>query len=186
MAIPKRGKDSLFPQSHRAIALTSYLYKIAEANILNRLKELFALHILQEEQFGFNERVATAFQLFSVTEAIRNSLEVQKTMGAVFLDIERAFDTVLQQGLIHKMVSSGIDPGIINIAYFYLLRQTRRLDLLSQACCVFSCTFSPQLHKSIWRLTPTTRPFTRRREVRRSYVEGFKDNSKQSRIEDRG
>lgn len=95
ISIPKPGKYHLFPCNYRPISLISCLGKIAEAIILSRLKEeLFVINLIQVEQFGFRKGLSTDFQLFRLTEAIKNAIERRETVGAVFLDIEKAFDTV--------------------------------------------------------------------------------------------
>lgn len=89
----------MFPQNFRPISLISCLAKIAEAVLLTHLKEeMFVNNIIQDEQFGFREGLSTEFQF---TEAIRNALERKETLGAIFLDIARAFDTVWHGGLLY-------------------------------------------------------------------------------------
>lgn len=71
---------------------------------MSRLKEEIFLRVpIQDEQFGFREGLSTEFQLFCLTEAVRDALERRETVGAVFIDIARAFDTVWHDGLIDKM-----------------------------------------------------------------------------------
>lgn len=64
------------------MALISCLSKVVEAVILSRLKEeFFVLNILQDELLVSREGLSMDFQLFSVTDAIRNSIEVGETIG---------------------------------------------------------------------------------------------------------
>lgn len=51
---------------------------------------------------------ATDYQLLRVTDAIRDGLRKRETMGAVFLDLTRAFHTVWHEDLVYKLVRLGL------------------------------------------------------------------------------
>ncbi|GFT83986.1 hypothetical protein TNCV_680161 [Trichonephila clavipes] len=57
------------------------------------------LNLIIPEQNGFRPNLSTSHQLLSVVEAIRSGFRKQKSTGAVFLDIQKAFDRVWRERL---------------------------------------------------------------------------------------
>ncbi|GBM84600.1 putative RNA-directed DNA polymerase from transposon BS [Araneus ventricosus] len=104
--ILKPGKDPTLPASYRPISLLSSLSKIAEQVILTRFNDhLNENNLLCPEQFGFRPNLSTTHQLVRVTEYITEGFTKKQKTGAVFLDIQKAFDRVWKDGLIHKLIT---------------------------------------------------------------------------------
>ncbi|GBO38131.1 RNA-directed DNA polymerase from mobile element jockey [Araneus ventricosus] len=119
--IYKPGKDPTDPASYRPISLLSSLSKIAEHIILNRLnKHLNDYNILCSEQFGFREKLSTTHQLLRVVEYITEGFSNKQKTGAVFLDIQKAFDRVWQDGLIYKLINYNTPKYLVKIIDSYL------------------------------------------------------------------
>ncbi|GBL70831.1 RNA-directed DNA polymerase from mobile element jockey [Araneus ventricosus] len=94
--ILKPGKDPTDPVSYRPISLLPSISKIAEHILLSRLNDyLEENNILIPEQFGFRKKISTTHQLLRVTEYIQEGLSSKQKTGAVFLDIQKAFDESL-------------------------------------------------------------------------------------------
>lgn len=79
---PRRDKDALLPQNHRPSVI---LYCLRA--------ELLVLRPLHGEKLGFRAGLSTDYQLFRVTDAIRDSLKCKEIIDTVFL-VPSAFDTV--------------------------------------------------------------------------------------------
>ncbi|GBO39452.1 RNA-directed DNA polymerase from mobile element jockey [Araneus ventricosus] len=119
--ILKPGKDPTDPVSYRPISLLPSISKIAEHIILSRLNEfLEENNILMPEQFGFRKNLSTTHQLLRVTEYIQEGLNNKLKTGAVFLDIQKAFDRVWQDGLIHKLIKYNTPRYLVKIFHSYL------------------------------------------------------------------
>ncbi|GFU30853.1 probable RNA-directed DNA polymerase from transposon BS [Trichonephila clavipes] len=119
--IHKPGKSKNFPDAYRPISLLSSLSKIAEHIILNRIKNhIYSTNILNPNQFGFNKQLSTYQPLLRLTEKISSGFQRGRTTGAVFLDIQKAFDRVWIDGLIYKLITYNFPPAIIHILYSYL------------------------------------------------------------------
>ncbi|GBO27381.1 RNA-directed DNA polymerase from mobile element jockey [Araneus ventricosus] len=119
--ILKPGKDPTDPVSYRPISLLPSISKIAEHLILSRLNDhLEENNILIPEQFGFRKKLSTTHQLLRVTEFIQEGLNNKQKRGAVLLDIQKAFDRVWQDGLIHKLINYNTPHYLIKIFHSYL------------------------------------------------------------------
>ncbi|GBN58931.1 putative RNA-directed DNA polymerase from transposon BS [Araneus ventricosus] len=76
--------------------------------------------ILCPEQFGFRKSLTTTHQLLRVVEYITSGFEKGECTGAVFLDVQKAFDRVWIQGLIHKLIRYKTPPHLLKLLKSYL------------------------------------------------------------------
>ncbi|GFU60525.1 probable RNA-directed DNA polymerase from transposon X-element [Trichonephila clavipes] len=119
--ILKPGKDPTQAESFRPIALLSILGKVAEKIILKRLyHHVEENNILIPEQRGFRPDLSTTHQLLRVVETIKSGFKNKKSTGAVFLDIQKAFDRVWREGLIFKLIKYDFPPPLIKLISSYL------------------------------------------------------------------
>ena len=92
---PKPGKEASNPGNYRPIALTSHLGKLMEKMIVSHLnyylEYIFPPH---KYQTGFRKQKSTTDALNKLTNEIEQSLTMKEVMVAVFLDIEKAYDTL--------------------------------------------------------------------------------------------
>ena len=81
---------------------------------------------LYKKQFGFRNSHSTSHPLISVTEKIRKSLDNNEYSCGVFLDFQKAFDTVNHELLLKKLYHYGIRG--INNEWFksYLNNRTQK------------------------------------------------------------
>ncbi|GBL99146.1 putative RNA-directed DNA polymerase from transposon BS, partial [Araneus ventricosus] len=75
--------------------------------------------ILCPEQYGFRKSLTTTHQLLRVVEYITSGFEKSECTGAVFLDIQKAFDRVWIQGLIHKLIRYKTPPLLLQLLKSY-------------------------------------------------------------------
>ncbi|GBO06085.1 putative RNA-directed DNA polymerase from transposon BS [Araneus ventricosus] len=117
----KHGKDPTLPENYRTISLLSTLSKLTENFILDKLNEHLAENkILCPEQFGFRKSLTTTHQLLRVVEYITSGFEKGECTGAVILDVQKAFDRVWIQGLIHKLIRYRTPPHLVQLLKYYL------------------------------------------------------------------
>ncbi|GBN78160.1 RNA-directed DNA polymerase from mobile element jockey [Araneus ventricosus] len=122
--ILKPGKDPTDTTSYRPISLLPSLSKIAEHLILKRLNNyLKENNVLCPEQFGFRQKLSTSHQLIRVVEYVTEGFTNKQKTGAVFLDIQKAFDRVWQDGLIHKLIHYKTPSYLIKLIDSYLLER---------------------------------------------------------------
>ena len=81
--------------NYRPISLLSNISKIIERLIHSRLMTfLNANEILYKRQFGFRHNHSTTHALSAITEKIRQACDLGNFVCWVFLDLQKAFDTV--------------------------------------------------------------------------------------------
>ena len=71
-------------------------------------KFLDKFHCLYKKQFGFRNAHSTNHALISITEEIRKALDNKEFSCGVFLDFQKAFDTVNHKILIDKLHHYGV------------------------------------------------------------------------------
>jgi retron-type reverse transcriptase len=69
---------------------------------------LDANHCLFKRQFGFRSKHSTEHALISLTESIRKSLDSGQFACGIFIDLQKAFDTVDHEILLTKLKHYGI------------------------------------------------------------------------------
>lgn len=136
IAIRKSGKSSFLPGSYRPISLLCTLGKVFERLILSRLSRYAEDHLISE-QFGFRRGHSTVQQLARVAEHIADNLNRNCTTGMFLLDIEKAFDTVWHEGLLHKLLKIGVPIKLVKLMQSYLNGRHFRVHIGSSYSSLF-------------------------------------------------
>ena len=104
----KNGKKSDF-SNYRPISLLSQISKILEKLFNVRLEHfLEANEILSSSQYGFRSRMSTVHAALEVIESISTAIDERQYCSGIFIDLEKAFDTVNHDILINKLAFYGI------------------------------------------------------------------------------
>ena len=107
--ILKPGKSGLDPLHYQPISLTSSLCKLMEKMVNVRLS-WFLEHsgVLTNAQCGFRKHRSAVDDILALDTEVRACFSQKKHLGAVFFDIEAAYDTVLRHSVIRKLFNYGI------------------------------------------------------------------------------
>ncbi|GFU49920.1 probable RNA-directed DNA polymerase from transposon X-element [Trichonephila clavipes] len=128
--INKPGKDPHLASSYRPISLLSTIGKLTESIILHRLKNFInENNILNPNQYGFTNKLSTLHPLLRLTENISEGFQKKKSTGAVFLDIQKAFDRVWINGLTFKLITFKIPHPLIHLIHSYLTNRSFRIRI---------------------------------------------------------
>lgn len=107
--IPKPGKDHSNPRNYRPISLTSCMCKLFERIINNRLIEFLEnSKILTNIQCGFRKFRSAIDHLVRFDTYVRKAFTQGKCVGAVFFDLEKAYDTAWRFGILRDLADAGI------------------------------------------------------------------------------
>ena len=105
----KNKGDLLIVSNYRPISLLSNINKIFEKLVYSRLYSFLTLHnCIYELQFGFRAKHSTNHALLSITERIRDALDNSNYACGIFIDLQKAFDTVDHQILLKKLEHYGV------------------------------------------------------------------------------
>ena len=89
----------------------------------------FESNIIYKYQFGFRKRYSTNHALLSIVEQIRSNLDKNKFACGVFVDLQKAFDTVDHKILISKLLHYGIKGFTNKWLISYLTNRSQSVSL---------------------------------------------------------
>ena len=100
--------------NYRPISLLSNINKIIEKLMYKRLYSFLSSHkCIYTHQLGFRKRHSTIHALISLTDEVRHALDQNKIACGIFIDLQKAFDTVDHSILLKKLAHYGI-RGLAN------------------------------------------------------------------------
>ena len=110
-----KNKGSMLQcNNYRPISLLSNINKIYEKIMYTRVYNFLHIHnCIYDLQFGFREYHSTNHALLNLTEHIREALDNNSFACGIFIDLQKAFDTVDHSILLKKLHYYGI-RGLTN------------------------------------------------------------------------
>lgn len=102
--VKNKNKNPNDPSSYRPISLTSCLSKAYEA-IINTKISTFCMrnNVVPDTQFGFKHCHATTHAIHKLLADLNFQVGRSQLVGAVLLDLEKAFDSVWLSGLLFRL-----------------------------------------------------------------------------------
>jgi exonuclease III len=129
--IKKTGKDNYMkPGSYRPITISSYIGKLLEKIIEQRLRKFCELNgILDEEQEGFRSKRNTSRYLYKMISRLDESKRKKMTTLLLCIDFSKAFDSVWVNGLIAKLYNYKIRGKVLKVIDTFLQSKRVRLKI---------------------------------------------------------
>ena len=107
--------------NYRPIVLLPSISKIFEKAILIQLTEyLESNSIIHPHQYGFRKYHSTEYVALHLTDYIYYEMDIGKTPVNLYLDLSKAFDTLIHSILLHKIKHYGIDGLAYKLIESYL------------------------------------------------------------------
>jgi hypothetical protein len=125
--IYKKGTHSEM-NNYRPVSLLPTISKVLENIVLGRLSQhIDSNKILNPSQFGFQKKVCIEDAFFSLVDNILTSLDQRKSVGGIFCDLSKAFDSVNHNILLNKLQYYGVRGQ--NFAWFksYLANRKQKV-----------------------------------------------------------
>ena len=128
--ILKRNKDPSSPKSFRPISLTSCLGKILDKLINMRLYRLLEQNdLIPKEQSGFRKGRSSIDNLLLLENDIRRATFNKQFLTAVFLDIEKAYDSCWSGTILRELCRFNLRGRLPNIIKSFLSNRSFQVSL---------------------------------------------------------
>jgi hypothetical protein len=123
--------------NYRPISLTSIVIKIFERLVSKRLVQYVETSLLlDEEQFGFRRGKSCEMQLLLYTHFVAKQLDLKRSVHAVYLDLQKAFDKVPHTQLMWKLqYHFGITGAVLQWLCAFLSGRRQRVKVGSEYSC---------------------------------------------------
>ena len=86
-------------------------------------------HLLFEHQYGFREKHSTEHAIHDIVNQIQNNINQKNYTCGIFIDLQKAFDTVNHSILLDKLSYYGIHGHLNNWFASYLLNRTQTTQI---------------------------------------------------------
>ena len=119
-----------FFNNYRPVSILSAISKVFEKLLYEQLYDYFvSSNLLSDRQFGFRQFHSTASTLLDSTHESFINMERGKINIAVFLNLQKAFDTINHDILLKKLETYGMGSLVLNLKK---LSNKQNSDVLSK------------------------------------------------------
>lgn len=129
----KPGKSSYNSSgSYRPITISSHVGKTLERVLENRLRAVVeSWSLLPESQYGFRSKRGTLMYLHRLLSEATHHTRQKRPTAAIFLDLQKAFDTVPHHSMIQRLQELGIDGPFLQVIHAFLANRKISLKVNS-------------------------------------------------------
>ena len=129
--IPLHKKESILSfLNYRPISLLSVFSKIFEKSIYTRIYSyLVKNNLIYAKQFGFRGNHSVNHAVISLTEHIRSLIDKGEYVCGIFVDLEKAFDTVHHDILCEKIKAYGLRGNVNKLLKSYLSNRKQYVSI---------------------------------------------------------
>ena len=139
--LKKGGKTSYAePGAYRPISISSYIGKLLEKILAARITLFLEAHgIFDPNQEGFTPNRNTIRYLNRLNLEVKSDLLNNDTVIGLFIDFEKAFDSVWKKGLICKMFNLNINGKVLKVIDSFLHSRKVQLDINGNVGAMRDC-----------------------------------------------
>ena len=125
----KKGEKSN-PENYRPISLTCCTCRVMEKILTKYIVHFLTVNnLLSQEQFGFIKNRSTTTQFISTLEDWHDAIFKKKNIDCIFIDFQKAFDSVPHDLLLKKLFKIGIQGKLIRWIYNFLTNRTFQVNI---------------------------------------------------------
>uniref|UniRef100_A0A7M5XI00 Reverse transcriptase domain-containing protein n=1 Tax=Clytia hemisphaerica TaxID=252671 RepID=A0A7M5XI00_9CNID len=129
--IPCHKKDSALEKSnYRPISLLPTISKVFERLMVNQMLP-FLYTFLSKFLCGFRKGHSTQHALINLLERWQNHLSSGDKVGALLMDLSKAFDVLPHNLLLAKLQAYGFESPSLNLIQSYLFNRNHRVRISS-------------------------------------------------------
>jgi hypothetical protein len=123
----KKGNPSL-STNYRPISMTCIVCKIMESIITESVTSYLLLNnFISVHQYGFLKRRSTCTQMLTTLNEWTTAVNNKKIVDIIYIDFEKAFDTVSHSKLLFKLRCYGIKYELLNWVTNFLTNRSQRV-----------------------------------------------------------
>lgn len=124
-AVLKPKSETTAPSNFRPISLLSVVGKLCERLVYDRILPTVARHFPQH-QSGFRHHRSTLDCITRFVLAVSDAFEHDSELVGVFVDIDKAYDTVWRKGLLVKLLNMGVERDALAWISDFLYNRVQR------------------------------------------------------------
>lgn len=126
--------------NYRPISILPAISKVVEKAVAEQLvAHLNKENLLHPMQFGFRANHSTETACCYFIEVIKSSLDKGGVVGAIFLDLRKAFDTVNHSVLLSKLSTFKLSVDVLNWIQSYLLGRSQCVRINDKTSSLKAC-----------------------------------------------
>ena len=134
-------KDYSNCASYRPISITSYVGKLCERILESRIR-MFAENnkLIPETQHGFRANRSTGTCISNLFRAVQDGNKRKMKTAGLFIDLQKAFDSVWVEGLLYKLHEIGIRGRLLSTLKSYLLNRKLEVNVNNYTTAELPCS----------------------------------------------
>ena len=125
-----KKSNPLLCENYRPISLLPIFSKIFEKIIYKRMYNFIEMNkLIYTRQFGFRSKHSTTHALISTIENIKSLIDSGNIVGGVFIDLQKAFDTVNHEILCEKIAYYGFRGKLQQLIRSFLTNRKQYVSI---------------------------------------------------------
>ena len=126
-----KKKDCLSKENYRSVNILAAASKIFERIMADQIITYFNF-ILSSSVSAYRKGYNCQHVILKLTEYWRKSLDENKMIGTVAMDLSKAFDTMPHALLIAKLYAYGLSENACNVLLSYLKNRFQRVKVMGK------------------------------------------------------